>query len=86
MTSLPKRDKTAFHPDSRIRKGLGKRTQTLFLLNFSFTECLELNLIKTKSFSEYEKLGVEGKNWSISDGNDDCYLLNINKRNIINKK
>ena len=48
VTSLPKRDKTAFHPDSNIRKGLGKKIQTVFLLNFSFPEGPELNLFNTK--------------------------------------
>ena len=47
-TSLPKTDKKALRPDSRIRKGLRKRTQTPFLLNFSFPECPNLSLIENK--------------------------------------
>ena len=41
--------------------------------------------LTSNSFSEYEKLGVKGKGWFISDGKDDFYLLNKNNSNIMKK-
>ena len=62
------------------RKGHGKRLETHF--NQLSTTGIVLK-ITSNSFSDNEKLGVEGKRLPISDAYDDFYLLNIKKSNEI---
>ena len=73
--------------DSRIRRGLGRETRIVFFKILFSWRCSELNSINIylNSFSDHEKLGVEGKGLSIFDGDDVFCLLNKNNRNIINK-
>ena len=53
--------KSALWPDSKIRKGLGKRVETDFKTSFSFRVCPEMIEITSFLFSDNDKQGVEGK-------------------------
>ena len=72
------RNKTALRSDSRIRKSLGKRLKLSFKQLLASGNVLSWIQITSTSFSDNEKIGVEGKGWSISDGYENFYLLNKN--------